>query len=64
MSTSYHGGDKMKKKWKKPELLVLYRGRSEEWVLKHCKRPQAFGPGVLGCQVRARRACQSASSRT
>jgi len=27
----------MKKKWEKPKLVILYRGQSEENVLKICK---------------------------
>jgi len=41
----------MKKKWKKPKLLVLARGRPEESVLGYCKienRPW-FGPYSDGC---------------
>lgn len=55
----------MIKKWKTPELIVLFRGRPEESVLLHCKHknnppvaPGAFhddcntAPGICG-------ACQS-----
>ncbi len=41
----------MKKKWKKPELQVLIRGKIEESVLCHCKT-QAGGqkwPCGTGC---------------
>lgn len=31
-----------KKKWKKPELIVLVRGKLEENVLRVCKRPGNF----------------------
>ena len=31
------GRSKMKKDWKKPELVVLVRSRPEESVLAHCK---------------------------
>lgn len=34
-----------KKAWKKPELIVLVRGRPEEAVLETCKSGSAGGPG-------------------
>ncbi len=37
----------MKKKWNKPELVVLVRGRAEESVLAACKSIGA-GPGDDG----------------
>lgn len=34
------------KKWEKPQLIVVVRGRPEEAVLSDCKHPIApFGPG-------------------
>lgn len=40
----------MKKKWKKPKLVVLVRGKPEEAVLLYCKTDifQSDGPDVLG----------------
>ena len=42
------------KKWHKPELVVLVRGRLEESVLCHCKRPDkgggSWGQWSAGCQ--------------
>ena len=51
-----------KKKWKKPELIVLVRGESSEAVLTSCKAgPGTDGPGhdyepcksapLLGCRI-------------
>ena len=39
----------MKKIWQKPKLIVLYRARSEESVLKVCKRggDLATGPQTV-----------------
>jgi hypothetical protein len=34
----------MKKVWKKPELVVLYRGKPEESVLQNCKGGATTGP--------------------
>ena len=31
--------------WKKPKLVVLFRGRPEEAVLQVCKSDTAVGPG-------------------
>lgn len=41
-------GDEMKKIWKTPKLIVLYRGRPEESVLVACKgtSPQPRGPSL------------------
>ena len=38
------GRSKMKKNWKKPELVVLVKGTSDENVLMHCKA----GSGTIG----------------
>jgi len=38
----------MKKKWKKPELQVLIRGKIEESVLCHCKTQAGGGQGYWG----------------
>ena len=37
----------MKKVWKKPKLIVLFKGRSDEFVLATCKTrdPGMSGPG-------------------
>jgi len=35
----------MKKKWKKPKLVILYRGQSEENVLKICKHEHGATAG-------------------
>jgi hypothetical protein len=37
------------KGWKKPELIVLVRGRPEEAVLKTCKYSGQSGPDDTGC---------------
>ena len=38
----------MKKDWTKPKLISLYRGRSQEAVLRACKLENlAVGPGSL-----------------
>jgi hypothetical protein len=50
----------MKKSWEKPKLIVLYRGRSEEHVLKHCKRPGVSGPVIVGCSQMGGMNCLSA----
>lgn len=34
----------MKNKWEKPKLIVLTRGRPEEFVLGTCKNPGIEGP--------------------
>lgn len=36
-----------KKKWDKPELIVLVRGKPEERVLSACKTTMVAGPGPL-----------------
>ena len=33
-----------KKIWKKPELIVLSRGRPDEWVLRQCKLKYGGSP--------------------
>lgn len=38
-----------KKAWKKPELIVLVRGRPEEAVLAQCKYTNQSGPDETGC---------------
>jgi hypothetical protein len=35
----------MKKKWKKPEVILLVRGEPEEFVTNYCKWPQTQGIG-------------------
>jgi hypothetical protein len=30
----------MRRTWKRPELVILFRGRPEERVLENCKSPQ------------------------
>ncbi len=40
----------MKKVWKKPKLIVLYRGRPEEAVLQSCKALNVRGPGDSECR--------------
>ena len=40
----------MKKKvWEKPRLVVLFRGRPEEYVLVACKTHLVQGPAVNPC---------------
>jgi hypothetical protein len=34
------------KSWKRPELVILVRGSSEEYVLQSCKGDNAAGPGT------------------
>jgi len=51
----------MKKKWKRPELTVLMRGKTEEWVLGTCKQQYGNGPSQsqTGCMnVGGTGACQ------
>lgn len=38
----------MKKKWEKPKLIVLARGRPEEFVLGSCKTAGTEGPTGAG----------------
>jgi hypothetical protein len=38
-----------KKKWKKPELIVIIRSYPEENVLSGCKGRARNGPGRRGC---------------
>ncbi len=42
---------KMKKRWNKPELTVVTRGKSNEWVLGDCKAQYGNGPeqSATGC---------------
>jgi hypothetical protein len=40
-----------KKIWKKPKLIVLFRGRPEEAVLQVCKSTQSTGPGSNLCNL-------------
>ena len=40
----------MKKPWKKPKLIVLFRGRPEEAVLQACKAATTMGPGANQCR--------------
>lgn len=35
----------MKKVWKQPKLIVLFKGRPEEFVLAACKTVAAMGAG-------------------
>ena len=37
--------------WKKPKLVVLFRGRPEEAVLQVCKSDTAIGPGDSACNT-------------
>ena len=41
----------MKKTWLKPELVILVRGRPEEYVLGACKGPMAPEAGATEIQV-------------
>ena len=43
----------MKKTWQKPKLVILFRGRPEEYVLSACKEAAGTGPASnLGdCEV-------------
>ncbi len=38
----------MKKKWERPELIVLAKSRPAEMVLQTCKVPAVDGPGATG----------------
>jgi hypothetical protein len=50
------------KKWEKPKLIVLERGRPEEAVLGTCKsNPGGNGPGGGNCQWTAGPACDAQS---
>jgi hypothetical protein len=40
-----------KKSWKKPKLIVLFRGRPEEAVLQVCKSNSSIGPGTNQCNL-------------
>jgi len=44
----------MKKTWKKPKLVILYRGKPEESVLAACKANIAgsLGPAKNKCRAR------------
>jgi hypothetical protein len=46
------GRSKVKRKWKRPELIVLLKGKSEENVLMHCKAGSGVGPqmGIGQCK--------------
>ena len=37
--------------WKKPKLVVLFRGRPEEAVLQACKSNTTIGPGDSNCNL-------------
>lgn len=41
----------MKKKWQRPELIVLAKSRLAEMVLQTCKVPGQDGPGGSGTCV-------------
>lgn len=49
------GANMQKKKWDKPELIVLVRGKPEEMVLAQCKGGAFVGPSMirsgLGCRT-------------
>lgn len=38
----------MQKKWKKPELIVLKKGQSQEAILTHCKAVSIAGQPETG----------------
>ena len=38
----------MKKKWKKPELIILHKGTPQEAILTNCKAPSVMGDPTLG----------------
>jgi hypothetical protein len=40
-----------RKVWKKPKLVVLFRGRPEEAVLQGCKSPSAGGQYAARCTI-------------
>jgi len=40
----------MKKTWKQPKLIVLSKGRPEEFVLQACKTADGSGPNGPGTQ--------------
>jgi hypothetical protein len=46
-----------KKAWKKPELIVLVRGRPEEAVLAGCKTARETGPTVGPCRLEGPGTC-------
>jgi len=48
-------GETVKKKWKKPKLVVLYRGKPEESVLAACKANigGSMGPAKNKCRAPA-----------
>ena len=37
------------KRWTKPKLIVLFKGRPEEAVLSGCKGSAGYGPNVNNC---------------
>ena len=39
--------------WKRPELIVLVRGRPEEVLVQKCKTGNASGPDSDGCMIPA-----------
>jgi len=58
-----------KKKWLKPELVILFRGKPEECVLEHCRYNTApDGTGGIqtfdghGCQASKANSCQACNS--
>jgi len=58
-----------KKKWLKPELIILFRGKAEESVLEHCRYNAApLGTGGVqttlghGCQASKEGSCQACQS--
>lgn len=52
--------DKKKKKWTRPQLVIIGRGNPEERVLVACKDKDATGPFTDGsfCQVPGQGTCQ------
>jgi hypothetical protein len=54
--------DNMKKPWKTPELVILFRGRPEESVLVHCKHKNnpPVAPGSYHDDCNTNPACCSA----
>ncbi|MFC1815829.1 hypothetical protein ACFL0M_07780 [Thermodesulfobacteriota bacterium] len=57
----------MKNVWKKPELVVLYRGRPEEDVLLNCKRASQPGSpqsAVSGCEKLKKGVCNLQCNQT
>jgi len=52
----------MKKRWKKPELQVLIRGKIEESVLCHCKTQAGGGQGYYGTGPCTQQNCKCSSN--